>query len=910
MRLFPGDDIPDLTAFSQEMPSPWLMPRGLSRHHRDRLGALVARAIRVFDPRVRCIQLRWVEAPYVRDGRIKLPERVLVWWRSDTFLDDAARVLHEAPKVLYGLHLLDLDGDPGVEALGWLAPLKVRLLHKLTDALLEGGIDVEPEAMIDALNDAAKRLVSPIDLLDFTERLVEARTSGLKPEEARVEAIALVLAGRMAPGPVNTRGVQQIDAAMERAAQPGLLPPDIHSLLLRRGLAETDPTGRPPVLDWLAVPGVMERTVRRLQMKAIAPELAALPPKLQKEALAMSPERKVPEAPPRKTTAKSLQAIEERADEVLEAVRQGEDRGWSPSKKGEAAALLRAFVGNLARSRGDRLTAPLVEREAAVLEIAAQLWEDAAQPQLAAKAWLNAADLSLSGGQVARALNSSHHAIELAGKSSSKSLQAQSFKTLANASVRNDDRAGGQRAYDSALTLYRELGDRHGESSTLEGIGALARFNDDLVVAERSYSEALTTYRAVGERLGEANTLRALGGLYVRTARLAAAEAAYGEALTTYRAVGSRLGEANTLRALGELYVRTARLAEAEAAYGEALTTYRAVGARLGEANTLRVLGELYVRTDRLAEAEAAYGEALTTYRAVVDRLGEANTLWALGELYVRTARLATAEAAYGEALTTYRAVGERLGEANTLLALGKLYVHTARLTEAEAAYGEALTTYRAVEERVGEANTLWALGELYVRTARLAEAEAAYGEALTTYRAVEERVGEANTLRALGGLYVRTARLAEAEAAYGEALTTYRAVEDRLGEANALRGLAVVDLLEGREATEALQASGSLATFAQDQHGALLSQAFLAVADPTSGAVADLDELAASFSSFGLPWEASLARAIARLKAGDTATASSLLRERPETSLLAQEISQATPEEAIRLILPYLPIA
>ena len=178
MRLFPGDDVPDLTAFPQEMPSPWLMPRGFSRRHRDRLGGLLARAVRVFDPRVRCNQLRWVEAPYVRDGRIKLPERVLVWWRSDSLNVDAAKVLHEAPRVLYGLHLLDLDGDPGVEALGWLAPLKVRLLHKLTDALLESGIDVDPEPMMDALNDAAMCLVSPIDLLDFTERLVEARTSG------------------------------------------------------------------------------------------------------------------------------------------------------------------------------------------------------------------------------------------------------------------------------------------------------------------------------------------------------------------------------------------------------------------------------------------------------------------------------------------------------------------------------------------------------------------------------------------------------------------------------------------------------------------------------------------------------------------------------------------------------------
>ena len=83
----------------------------------------------------------------------------------------------------------------------------------------------------------------------------------------------------------------------------------------------------------------------------------------------------------------------------------------------------------------------------------------------------------------------------------------------------------------------------------------------------------------------------------------------------------------------------------------------------------------------------------------------------------------------------------------------------------------------------------------------------------------------------------------------------------------------------------------------------------FLAVADSTTGAAAALDELAASFAALGFPWEASLSRALARLKAGEVAEAASLLRDRPETSLLAQEISQAMPEQAVKLLLLCMPI-
>jgi hypothetical protein len=130
------------------------------------------------------------------------------------------------------------------------------------------------------------------------------------------------------------------------------------------------------------------------------------------------------------------------------------------------------------------------------------------------------------------------------------------------------------------------------------------------------------------------------------------------------------------------------------------------------------------------------------------------------------------------------------------------------------------------------------------------------------------------------------------------------------MGEANALRGLGVVALLEGRDATETLRASEALAAAVQDRHGALLSQTFLAVAAPAPGAASELEALASSLSSLGLPREASLVRALSRLRAGDTTAAASLLRERPETATIADAVAPSAPEAAIRLLLPFIPTA
>jgi tetratricopeptide (TPR) repeat protein len=711
---------------------------------------MVARAVRVFDPKVRCIQLRWVEAPYVRDGRIKLPERVLVWWRSDTLVEDAAKVLCDAPKIVHGLHLLDLDGDPGVEALGWLAPLKIRLLHKLTDALLESGIDVDPEPLIDAINDASARLVSPIDLLDFSERLVEARTSGARLEDAQADAIALVLAERMARESITLIDVEPFAAAMDRAAPSGLLPPDVHSLLLSRGLAEADPAARPPLLDWFAFPGVYARTLRRLQLHAISSGSPLPTAKPSRVETAVGHVQARSESFTRTADEKTLQSLEKRAEVLLDAVRQGEDRDWPVFKRAEAAALLRALAKELGRARGDLGVASLVEREAALLEVAAQLWEDAAQPGLAATAWLAAAELLILEGQTERVKKASRQAIELAGKTENKNLQARSFKILADVSVSNGDLGAARQAYDAALSLSRTVGDRRGEATILRSSGALAMRNGDFVAAKQAYDAGLSICRALGDKLGEANTLRSSGIAATRAGDLAAAKQSFDAALTLYRAVGGRLGEANTLRSAGALAMRDGDLATAKQLYDEALRLYRAVGGRTGEANTLRSAGALATRDGDFAAAKQAYGAALSLSR----------------------------------------------------------------------------------------------------------------------------NVGSG------------------------------------IGEANAIRGLAVVYLLEGRGFAEALQTSYALAVSVHDHHGAVLSRAFLASADPAPSAAAELEDIAQSFSSLGRPWEASLSRALARLKAGEPAAAAALLRERPETSLLAQEILQATPEEAIKLLLPYMPIA
>jgi tetratricopeptide (TPR) repeat protein len=891
MRLFPGDDVPDLTAIAQEMPTPWLMPMGLPRRHRDRLGGLVARAVRRFDPRIRCVQVRWAEASLVREGRIKLPERALIWWRSDTMIEEPADVLREAPQLARAFHLLDLDRDPGVAAMGWLAPLKLSLLHKLTDALLESGLEGDVEALIDEINRVADRVVSPIDLLDFTERMVETRVAGMLLEEARLDATARLIAGRLAAGPMDPKKIDDWASLLALAARRGPLPTEQQARLEEQGLTRRDSMALPPMLDWLAIPGVQALVLARLRARVMPAGLRAV--------------RVVVHAAEPPGDTGMLEAAEKAAEEVLEAVRRGEHQRWSRARAGAEAAKLEAFVERSAQARKGLEFGSGAEREASVLEVAARLLEFSRAPERATAALLGTARRYRLLGSPEHARRASKRAQELADKTANRRVQAGAWLEAANIAGMSDDLEGARRGYERARILYEQLGDRDGQAEVFFGTGGLAQRKSELVDASNAYRAALGLYRGLGNRLGEANALRSTGDVALQRDDLGEAKQAYEAALNLFRSVGDQLGEANALVATGVLAMRRDNLGEAKLACDTALGLFRAISSRPGEAYALQYLGDVARQRDELAEAKQAYDAALDLCRDIGDRLGEGNVLASIGILAIRRGEPLEAQKAYDAALGLHRAVGNRLGEANALGRIGDLALRNGELTESKLACETALGIYRAIGNRLGEGNVLRSLGNLALRNGDSAAAAQMLAAALVVYRGINARLGEANTIAAQADLALRTGDLPVAKEAYAAALGIYRAIDRRLGEANALRGVALLAQLEGRTDTDALRAAESLSAVTQDAHGSLVTRALLAVASPAP--VADeLDAIATGFSSLGLPHETCLARAIARIAANDITAAAAVLAKRSETSALALEVSKANRANALRLVLPY----
>jgi CHAT domain-containing protein/tetratricopeptide (TPR) repeat protein len=171
------------------------------------------------------------------------------------------------------------------------------------------------------------------------------------------------------------------------------------------------------------------------------------------------------------------------------------------------------------------------------------------------------------------------------------------------------------------------VGDRSGESTTLNNIGAvysdLGRKNEAL----EYYEKALTIQKVIGDRDGESTTLNNIGRVYDTLGQKKKALEYYEKALTISQAVGDRDGMATTLNNIGKVYSDLGQKQNALEYYEKALPIQKAVGDREGEAATLNNIGGVYYSFDQKQKALEYYEKALPIFQVVGHRTGEAATL-------------------------------------------------------------------------------------------------------------------------------------------------------------------------------------------------------------------------------------------------------------------------------------------
>lgn len=369
---------------------------------------------------------------------------------------------------------------------------------------------------------------------------------------------------------------------------------------------------------------------------------------------------------------------------------------------------------------------------------------------------------------------------------------------------------------ERALPILRDLGDRAGEGTALNYLGALYRDLGRHQDAIQAFEQALLIVRASGDSAAEGTTLNNLGALYRESGRHQDAIRLLEQALLIRRAVGDLAGEATTLSNLGALCRELGRPNEAIDRLEQALSISREIGDRLAEGRTLNNLGALYGEVGRPGQAVECLEKALSILHELGARPHERDTLNNLGALYQRLGRPREALERLEAVLAIKRDLGDRWGQASTLNNIGLVHHLMGHLQDAVEYLEAALAVYRELgslqvdgvdsvadpgerlaarfnqftRARRHEGEVMENLALVYADLGRFQEALDHLDAALTRKRELVDRAGEGNTLNNLGVIHVSLGRPLEALAYFEDALAISHELGDRASESLSLNNV------------------------------------------------------------------------------------------------------------------------
>jgi CHAT domain-containing protein/Tfp pilus assembly protein PilF len=348
--------------------------------------------------------------------------------------------------------------------------------------------------------------------------------------------------------------------------------------------------------------------------------------------------------------------------------------------------------------------------------------------------------------------------------------------------------------YLEAVTLWRKLGDRAQEATTLNEIGGTYWQLGENQKALEYHSQALSIRRLIGDRHGEAQSLHNVGVDYWQLGDSQKALECYNRALPLRRAVADREGEAITLNAIALAHNNLGDLNEALDYLHQSLTVYRAIGDRRNVATTLHNMSKPYFQLGDWQKALTYQNEALAIARDIGDRDTEGFVLQNTGYIYGQLGDDQKAIEYYDQALSLLRALGDRNGESVTLNSIGLAYRSIGDSQKALDYFNQALALTRVVKDRRGEALALQNVGTVYKLLGDSRKALDYFSQTLVVLREIGDRLNEAVTLSLIGTTYSSTGEWQEGIRYLEEALSLHRDIGDRVNEATTLKNIARIE--------------------------------------------------------------------------------------------------------------------
>jgi CHAT domain-containing protein/Tfp pilus assembly protein PilF len=353
--------------------------------------------------------------------------------------------------------------------------------------------------------------------------------------------------------------------------------------------------------------------------------------------------------------------------------------------------------------------------------------------------------------------------------------------------------------YQRALSLWRLAGDKYAEAFTYFRIGETYRtLLSDAASGIEAYNQAVALQTEIGDRRGEAYALNGAGYCLANSGDLVGAIDSWNRSLQIRQELNDVAGVTSCLSNIGGAYSFLGEPDKAQDFLTRAVETRRSIGDKGGAARTMINIAGLYQNLAEHQKALGLYQEALETLHNS-DKANEAKVLNNIGYSYLALGDIESSlEYCKDRSLPVGREAGDPYTEAAALTNIGSAFAMAGDFSSAIDWFKQSIDISLRAKSKWGEAWTRVYTGFALVSAGRPAAARQHFQSALETLTVVPDRRGEATALAGLGSVLAALGKPKDALARYATAVELARQIKDRQTEAYALYGMARAHLGAG----------------------------------------------------------------------------------------------------------------
>jgi CHAT domain-containing protein/Tfp pilus assembly protein PilF len=253
--------------------------------------------------------------------------------------------------------------------------------------------------------------------------------------------------------------------------------------------------------------------------------------------------------------------------------------------------------------------------------------------------------------------------------------------------------------FRSAFDVYKQIGDRNGEGTTLSNIGSVYDSLGQYVKALENFQQSLRISKEIGDRAREGTVLNNIGAVYNDLGQYPKALENYQKALAIRKEIGDRAGEGATFNNIGLVYIRLGQYAKALETSQQSLVISKEIGNRALEGRTLNNIGAVYEELGQYKKALETFQKALVIHKEIGDLTGEGTALNNIGAVYKELGQYPKALENYQQSLVISKEIGNRAEEGMNLGNIGEIYVAQKQSASAISFLKQAVTAFELIRQ-------------------------------------------------------------------------------------------------------------------------------------------------------------------------------------------------------------------